>query len=186
MADKRYWLNMGLSPGRGIAESAARGNFKHDAAGRTVFFPLGVFGKGRILPDADTEQRLRDRLATQYQLAIVVAIALAVLHNLLLMLVVGLGVMAWMSLRSPLLVAAYPPSDLRLSWKERYASPPSSGSVGTQWFLLVCCVALVAGGLLLLVVSDTLDQRAAGIALIVLFGAAGVARACELRQRTAR
>lgn len=167
-------------------ESLARGNFKHDAAGRTVFFPLGVFGKGRILPDAATEQRLRDRLATQYQLAIVVAIALGVLHNLLLMLVVGLGVVAWMSLRSLLLVAAYPPSDLRLSWKERYASPPSSGSVGTQWFLLVCCVALVAGGLLLLVVGDTLDERVGGIAVIVLFGAAGVARAYGLRQRTAR
>jgi hypothetical protein len=167
-------------------DDLARGNFKRDAAGRTVFFPLGVFGKGRILPDVATEQRLRDRLATQYQLAVVVAIALAVLHNLLLMLLVGLAVVAWMSLRSVLLVAAYPPSDLRLSWKERYASPLSPDNVGTQWFLLVCCVALVAGGLLLLVVGDTLDQRVAGVAVIVLFGAAGVARAYGLRHRAAR
>ncbi|MBK1612904.1 hypothetical protein CKO44_05395 [Rubrivivax gelatinosus] len=166
-------------------DDLARGNFKHDAAGRTVFFPLGVFGKGRVLPDAATEHRLRDRLVTQYQLAIVVAIALGVLHNLLLMLVVGLGVVAWMSLRSLLLVAAYPPSDLRLSWKERYASPPSSGNVGTQWFLLVCCVALVAGGLLLLVVGDTLDERVAGFVAAVFFGAVGLARAYGLRTKRA-
>jgi hypothetical protein len=167
-------------------DDLVRGNFKHDAAGRTVFFPLGVFGKGRILPDAATEQRLRDRLVTQYQLAIVVAIALGALHNLLLMLVVGLGVVAWMSLRSLPLVAAFPPSDLRLSWKDRYASPPSWGNGRAQRFLLACGVALVAGGLLLLVVGGTLDERVGGIAVIVLFGAAGAAKAYGLRQRTAR
>jgi hypothetical protein len=100
-------------------DDLARGNFKHNAAGRTVYFPLSVFGKGRELTDAATEQQLREGLVT-------------------------------------------------------------------QWFLLACCVALVACGLLLLLVGDTFDERVTGIAVIVLFGAAGAAKAYGLRQRTAR
>ena len=38
-------------------------NFKKDAAGRDLFFPFGIWSKGRIIPDSDTAARLRGNAA---------------------------------------------------------------------------------------------------------------------------
>jgi hypothetical protein len=38
-------------------------NFKKDAEGRDLFFPFGIFGRGRILPDSETARRLRANAA---------------------------------------------------------------------------------------------------------------------------
>ena len=34
-------------------------SFKKDLSGRSVWYPWGIFGKGRVLPDKETEDRIR-------------------------------------------------------------------------------------------------------------------------------
>ncbi len=43
----------------GYFDAAMNRNFKKDGSGRTVYFPNSVFGRGRVLADADAEQKLR-------------------------------------------------------------------------------------------------------------------------------
>src|SRR3954470_22575522 len=48
----------------GLANSA----FKKDGQGRDLFFPNGILGKGRILPDAETAAKLRHKVVQFYKL----------------------------------------------------------------------------------------------------------------------
>lgn len=41
----------------GYFEGLTNGNFKKDRDGNTIFFPWGILGKGRVLPDEQTEKK---------------------------------------------------------------------------------------------------------------------------------
>jgi len=47
--------------------------FKKDQLGRDVFFPFGVYGKGRVLPNAAVAARVRRRIKTAIRTTLVVA-----------------------------------------------------------------------------------------------------------------
>lgn len=53
-------------------------NFKKDAEGRDLFYPFGIWSKGRILPDSETATRLRGNAALVLELTMFVAIACCV------------------------------------------------------------------------------------------------------------
>jgi hypothetical protein len=50
-------------------------NFKKDVEGRDLFFPFGIWGKGRILPDSETAARLRSSGALVIELTMFAAMA---------------------------------------------------------------------------------------------------------------
>jgi hypothetical protein len=66
----------------GFLSSFSDGMTKTDSYGRRVFFPFGMMGRGRILPDQLTERRLRRFVAVSAILLIVVSIILSRVVNL--------------------------------------------------------------------------------------------------------
>lgn len=53
--------------------------FKTDAGGRALFFPAGIWSKGRLLPDAATAAALRARVRRLYVAMFLVAIPILVI-----------------------------------------------------------------------------------------------------------
>ena len=41
-------------------------SFKVDSAGRSIFYPWGIFGKGYVLPDKEYEEKIRSFLTKCY------------------------------------------------------------------------------------------------------------------------
>ena len=50
-------------------------NFQKDAEGRDLFYPFGMLGKGRILPDPETATRLRANAALVLELTMFASLA---------------------------------------------------------------------------------------------------------------
>src|SRR5512137_2958826 len=55
----------------GYFDALSGSGFKKDERGRSVFYPWGVFGKGRVLPDAETEKKVRAFVIRYYVISIV-------------------------------------------------------------------------------------------------------------------
>ncbi|MGE0204777.1 MAG: hypothetical protein AB7E70_07805 [Hyphomicrobiaceae bacterium] len=65
--------------------------FKTDALGRTVFYPFGVFGRGRIVPDAAAAEGLRGRLR-RFQWVLVIGVPAVWIAAII-------GLVWWISMR---------------------------------------------------------------------------------------
>jgi hypothetical protein len=156
----------------GLANSA----FKKDAEGRELFFPYGILGKGRVLPDAETAAAVRGKVVNFYKLVMFAGIPLAiVLVNLPgggVLAAVAIGVVAcigtWLYFRR--LTAGLAISAERLTYAEAQRSAAQGHSYLGLILLSILCLVFVIGGLFLLAVDDT-EVRLIAIACIVLFGA---------------
>ncbi|MEZ5852487.1 MAG: hypothetical protein R3D68_17785 [Hyphomicrobiaceae bacterium] len=78
-------------------DSLAASMFKTDDQGRTLFFPAGIWSKGRVIGDEASAQRLRDRVRKAYMAMFMIGIPLLVTAFQLipgagLLTYVGLGV----------------------------------------------------------------------------------------------
>ena len=81
----------------GYFDGLANSSFKIDAEGREVFFPYGIFAKGRVLPDAETADAIRGKIVNFYKILMFAGIPLSVvLVNLPggVIALVGVGILA--------------------------------------------------------------------------------------------
>jgi hypothetical protein len=163
-------------------EGLIEGSFKTAADGQRLFYPWGVLGKGYVLPDARTEQRIRKLLKIYYMvslplvLIIMLAVqfygfyyALALIPGVLL--VYGVGVL---SLKRRLLA-----SGERLRLTESLANSGGAHSRAVLWFLFIVSTLFVIGG-----VGMILDREVGmGLLSTLFFGACGTMFGYMLRTR---
>jgi hypothetical protein len=92
--------------------------FKTDPAGRRVYFPFGTWGRGRVLPDQQTEQRLR-RISNIGPTFIIVASVLAT-SFISLWVGLGLGLVGILAFEAYFLVQVrgLPVSEMRLTFPD--------------------------------------------------------------------
>ena len=159
----------------GYFDGLANSSFKKDAEGRDLFFPHGMMGKGRVLPDAETADALRAKIVNFYKLLMFGGIPLmVVLVNLPggIPLVVAIGVLfcigSWFYLRH--LTSDYPISDERITYAEAQRSAARGHSYIGLVVLSVISLLFVAGGVFILLVGDA-DSRLVGLLCTVFFGA---------------
>src|SRR4051794_941054 len=62
-------------------EGLIAGGFKTAADEQRLFYPWGVFGKGYVLPDTRTEQRIRKLLKMYYMIWLPLVIIITILAN---------------------------------------------------------------------------------------------------------
>src|SRR2546423_6289468 len=105
----------------GYFDGLASGSLKKDGEGRTVFYPFGVLGKGRVLPDEAAEQRVRAFLVRYYKVSLLVIIGVGALVNWAWSVALVPIFIAWFYFGSRSLVAGYPHSDSKLTLREGYA-----------------------------------------------------------------
>jgi hypothetical protein len=98
--------------------------FKTDAQGREYFFPLGIWSRGRLLPDPATAQALRRKVRRLYGAVVLAAIGVVVLVQAVapeaLVWAVAVAGASGLGLSAYLLHLArpFPKSDVRLTYGE--------------------------------------------------------------------
>ncbi len=150
----------------GYFDGLADGTFKKDSQGNTVFYPWGVLGKGRVIPDEETRVRLRNFVKLYYQITLPVIIVLSVFRLWLLLVPATIGLVAWFLIHTRTLLKDCPLSTEKLTLKEGYRNSAASHNKPTLWILLVFSLLMVAGGLFLLIAGKVLI----GLGALVMFG----------------
>ncbi|MBC9251632.1 hypothetical protein A9179_15270 [Pseudomonas alcaligenes] len=166
----------------GYFEGLTDATFKQDSHGNTLFYPWGVLGKGRILKDAETRDRLRNFVLLYYKVSLPTIIVLAVLRQWWLLGIAGVVLLAWFLLKSRSLLRDCPLSDERLTFKEGYRNSAASHNAFTLWLFLVVSLLFSVGGLLLLLAGKPL----VGLLTLALFGACSVAFIYMLKSKYAK
>jgi hypothetical protein len=165
-------------------------NFKVDAEGRLIFYPYGMYGKGRILPDRAAAGAVYTRQKRLMAIALGAAVALsgAYLSGLLSLawivgiaavLCVVLGVAVRLSIHP--LVRDLPTTDEEFDFGD---SIQGDGRSRLHYLLWASFVFVLVGVLMSLFGKG--EQRWIGVACVVFFGAGFVAlgwQAVALRRR---
>lgn len=167
----------------GYFEGLAAAAFKKGAGGQTLYYPWGIFGKGRILPDDDTERRARAFLIRYYKISLPASVVLALVLGLKWALVAGVLATAGFHMANKRLVGHLPCSAERLTLKEGYRNSAARHRASTLWLLLAASVVLGLVGIYLAVVAKTAAARHVAISGIAVFGLCGCAMAYMLKAK---
>lgn len=167
----------------GYFEGLASGSLKKDKEGRTVFYPMGILGKGRILPDEATESSVRAFLVRYYQVTLPVVIVLGMFAHWALVMAAAIALMVWFHMGTKALIKNCPISHDKLTLKEGYTNSAASHNSTTLWILTVCSALFVFGGLFMLLSAPATGLKMMGLASVVFFGATTAALVYMIRAK---
>jgi hypothetical protein len=159
----------------GYFDGLANSGFKQDAEGRELFYPHGMLGKGRVLPDAQTAAELRAKLVTFYKVLmfggiplIAVAVGLPGGKTVVVICAVIVCFGTWFWLRN--LTKDLPIAGERLTYGEAQRNAARGHSYLGLILLSVMSWLFVVVGIVLLMLDDA-EVRIIGGATVILFGA---------------
>jgi hypothetical protein len=167
----------------GYFDGLASACFKKDNVGNTVFYPVGVLAKGRILPDEATELHIRKFLVLYYKVTLPLTILLSALHLWPLVAAALVISVVWFYSFCKKTTSQLPISDSTLTLKEGYQGSARSHNKPTLWFLLLVSIVFVAAGIFMTIASETLDSRLAGLSCVIFFGLCGSAIGYMLKEK---
>jgi hypothetical protein len=154
----------------GYFEGLSSSSFKKDADGRTVFYPIGVLGKGRVLPDQPTEERIRAFLTRYYMVSLSLVIVFVAFVHWIWAVALLPVLWLWFYFGTRPLVAGLPYSASKLTLKESFANSGTAHGKGVLWSLFVCSMLFVLGGVLILSRSQNTEDALIGFSSIAFFG----------------
>lgn len=169
----------------GYFEGISSRSFKKDTDGRTVFYPIGILGKGRVLPDQPTEERIRVFLIRYYRvsLSLVIVLAASVRWIWAAALIPVLWLWFYVGIRP--LIAGLPQSPSKLTLKESFVNSAAAHSKGLLWAMFVGSGLFVLGGVVILSRSRNTEDALIGLSSIAFFGVCSCAFGYMLRARRA-
>ena len=135
----------------GYFEGLADASFKEDSNGNTVFYPWGVLGKGRILPDETTKTKLRKFIILYYQISLPLIILLVITRVWWLAVLFALASFLWFFFQSKKITKDCEISNEKLTVKESYRNSARSHNKIMLWFLLLISLLFVFSGVYLFV-----------------------------------
>ncbi|MDT7519216.1 hypothetical protein RAE19_10910 [Rhodoferax sp. TBRC 17660] len=167
----------------GYFQGLTNASFKKDQKGNTVFFPWGVLGRGRVIPDEPTETKVRAFLSRYYKVSlptmIVVGVVVGWAWSFLLIPIFG----AWFYFGSKSLVSEYPYSEDKLTLKEGYTSSAAGHNKVTLWLLFTCSTLFVLAGIFIASVATSPSQIVMGLFTAIFFGACSAAIGYMLKMK---
>lgn len=131
----------------GYFAGLADASFKEDSNGNTVFYPWGVLGKGRILPDEATKTKLRKFIILYYQISLPLLILLGVLRLWWLALLAAPVIFLWFLFQSKNLTKGCEISNEKLTVKESYRNSARSHNKIMLWCMLIISLLFVLTGI---------------------------------------
>jgi hypothetical protein len=158
----------------GYFDALSGSGFKKDEQGRSVFYPWGVFGKGRVLPDAETEKKVRAFVVRYYVISIVLLAIAGVGFGWVYALALVPLLMIWYHFKSRAMIAACPEAGDKLTLKESYVNSSRALNRKVLWSFLILSVLFAVGGLLILLVGTSGYDRIHGGGILLFFGLCAV------------
>ena len=153
--------------------------FKKDRFGNTVFYPWGVFGRGRILPDEQSIGNVRQFLRGYYQALFCVVIPLGIMTTIKSISIpvkvasyvaFGIGFTAWFIIKSRKLTAGTEFSDESLSLRESYSNSAAGHNRATLWGLFGLSCLFVAAGVWMVLRNQSQREVYLGAASVAVSG----------------
>jgi hypothetical protein len=155
--------------------------FKRDDNGNKVFYPWGVLGKGRLLPDEAAEKKVFRFVKLYYQISLALVIGLGAFFSWWYSTVLLPILLTWYYLQSKALVSTYPVSHSKLTIKQAntgaaagFGKPVLSALFGGSAMFVTAALWMIASG-------PTFDQRAIGFLGVLFFGACALKAAYMLK-----
>jgi hypothetical protein len=146
----------------GIADAS----FKQDSSGNHIFYPWGVLGKGRVLPDEASKTKLKIFLIRYYQAVLPIGILLGIFRLWLpAILVLGLLTLGFY-LYVNHLTKGCPICTEKLTLKESYKNSAQSHNTLMLRLMLVTSLLFVLGGMWLFIKG----RLFIGLGSVVFFG----------------
>jgi hypothetical protein len=158
----------------GYFDALTSSRFKKDQSGRSVFYPWGIFGKGRVLPDEETENRVRGFVRRYYMISLPVIIIAGVTIGFVSAFVLAPILIVWYQFESKALIAGCSVSDDKLTLKESFANQAKVHNKKFLWLCLILSIPFVAVGLLMFIHSASAYDRLMGAFLFLFFGVSAV------------
>ena len=158
----------------GYFDGLTNASFRKDAQGRDVFYPYGSRGRGRIIPDAETADRLRTSIKRLYILLLaLIPLLLAIVRlahdSVLYLLLLVLAVTALTAGYVQHLTRGLPYSEERLTYRESLQNSLRGHSRLSLILLAIVSALFVALGGFILSLAPAQNFWLA-LLLIVFFG----------------
>jgi hypothetical protein len=167
----------------GYFEGLAAACFKIDEDGKTIFYPLGVLAKGRVLPDKATEARVRQFVIRYYKITLPITILLSALNQWLLVTATVLASFIWFYVFCQKTTSNLPISNSKLTFREGYTGSAQAHNKTTLWLLFLVSVIFVLAGILLSVAANSIKMRLIALASLTFFGLCSFAIGFMLRAK---
>jgi hypothetical protein len=157
----------------GYFDGLASAIIKKDKDGNAVYYPWGVLGKGYVLPDAERETEIKNMVILFYQCIIgLFFIHIFILKSILILLLLTVGLVIWLLVKSNQLTKDCPKSDEKLTLKEGYTNSAKAHNKTVLWLLLVVALLFTLSGIAFLFTANLFIL---GLLMILLFGASSAA-----------
>lgn len=130
----------------GLADAA----FKEDEQGNALFYPFGIFGKGRVIPNEKEKQSLRTILKRYYQILLPLIILLSVIGLWKLTIsfaLISLIPFYWLLFRR---IRNFEITKSTLTFKESSKNSARSHNKITLWLLFIVSLLFVLMGIFIL------------------------------------
>jgi hypothetical protein len=158
----------------GYFDGLASGRFKRDESGNTVFYPWGVLGRGRLLPDEAAQRRVFRFVKLYTQISLVLVIGVGSFFGWWYAFILLPILYIWYYLQCKALVSTYPESQSKLTIKQSNTGAATGYGEPVLWALFGGSALFVAAGLWMTVSSQDFDRRAVGLLGVLFFGASAI------------
>lgn len=155
----------------GYFDGMTDGNFKTDSKGRKVFYPWGIIGKGYVLPNKETEERVRTSTKRFFTVTFISMMAVGLIFNWLYAFGIIIVAFMWYVFLNQVTLKGLETAAESLSIKESYANSAQSHNSPMLWFSFIGSLLLVALGAIIWITG----KAALGITTILLFALNAIA-----------
>ena len=156
--------------------------FKKNKQDQTLFYPWGLFGRARIILNADTEQHLREHSKPNW----LVLIASYLIYKIFIWWL-GIGLLVvygfWNLAQRQSILKDCPYSDEKVSYAELTSKQKVRYSIPFSCFVLLLCAAFTALGVWIITTSNTTKDFWTGIEVTACFGVLFILFAYSLKLR---
>ena len=147
----------------GYFDGLTNASFKPDTDGNTVFFPYGVWGKGRLITDADIAEQLRKFISRFYMVAFSMMLVIGVTVGYIWAFIAMPFVMLWYFQGIKKFLKDAPFSDVKLSNRESMQNVASGMNKYLIWFLFLVSLLFVAASVFLVMETGDLFLGLGGV-----------------------
>lgn len=154
----------------GYFDALTNSSFKKDAADKTVFYRWGVLGKGHVLPDDETENRIRGFIRRYYMISLPVIIIVGVAVGWIYAFILVPFLVVWYHFKCKALITGFPVAAGKLTLKESYANAAKAHNKKMLWLLLIFSILFVGGGLFMFIHGVSNYNKVMGALGCLFFG----------------
>jgi hypothetical protein len=145
-------------------------SFKKDNDGNTLFFPWGIYGKGRIITDELIKRKVRSFIGIYHIVSFSASIFTVIfLGWAWLFLLVPVSIV-WFHLAIKSLLSGCRYSEVKLSFRESLTKSAKMFNKFTLWLLLLGSFLFVVTGIIVLIIAKSTSDLLVGISSIIVFG----------------